>query len=143
MNLISDAARGPSMAALVKDETSCSVRRVAAPRAPGPREVVVRVAYAGLCRTDLYAAEGRLPTSVPVVLGHEGSGIVHAAGPRTRLRPGEPVTILPRVACGACPSCAAGLGPLDCDAPRRLGLDEDGVFAEYVKLPEASAASVP
>ena len=51
---------------------------------PGPGEVLIRVVAAGVCRTDLYAARGRLPVRDQVILGHEFSGVVDAVGPGVR-----------------------------------------------------------
>ena len=47
---------------------------------PGPREVVLRTAFAGLCHSDLHFIEGLFPIPTPVVLGHESSAIVEAVG---------------------------------------------------------------
>jgi len=99
------------------------------------------MAFAGICRTDLYAAEGRFPNMpARVVLGHEGAGVVARSSPHiAELNVGDPVTILPRVACRACSD------PLSCDHERaaKLGVDRDGVFADYVALPASSVRRVP
>jgi len=74
----------------------------------GPRagEVLVRVVAAGICHTDLRAHEGgALPTPRPVVLGHEGAGIVEMVGEGvTHVRPGDHV-VMSGSSCGHCPSC--------------------------------------
>lgn len=131
--------------ALSKDGSSCDVRRVPFPRLTNDDDLLVRFAWAGLCRTDLYAAEGRLPiATLPMVLGHEASGVVQAAktdGFASWV--GKRVTILPRVRCGACASCIEDGSPLACMSPKRLGLDRDGVFAEYGVLPASSVVEVP
>lgn len=112
---------------------------------PGPNDVIVRVAFAGICRTDLYAAEGRVATAPRVVLGHEASGVVAIAGERAGVRLGDPVTIVPLVACGSCAACAAARDgdPLACESPSRLGVDRDGVFASWVHVPASSVRVVP
>ncbi|MBW8483076.1 NAD(P)-dependent alcohol dehydrogenase [Actinomadura parmotrematis] len=71
---------------------------------PGPGELVVRIAGAGFCHTDLLgrAPGGRVPK--PVVLGHEGAGTVEAAGPGVAIAPGTPV-VLSFDSCGACADC--------------------------------------
>lgn len=74
----------------------------------GPRagEVRVRIVGAGVCHTDIVARDQLLPVPLPMVLGHEGSGIVEQVGPGvTSLAPGDRV-VLSFVSCGACPSCA-------------------------------------
>jgi aryl-alcohol dehydrogenase len=72
---------------------------------PGPDQVLVRLVATGICHTDAKAARPGGPVPHPVVLGHEGAGIVEATGARvTRLRPGDHV-VLTFASCGACPSC--------------------------------------
>ena len=48
---------------------------------PGPGEVAVRIEAAGLCHSDLSVISGTIPFPTPVVLGHEGAGVVEAVGP--------------------------------------------------------------
>jgi aryl-alcohol dehydrogenase/geraniol dehydrogenase (NAD+) len=76
--------------------------RVAAPRA---REVRVRLVATGVCHTDLVARDG-FPVPLPIVLGHEGAGIVESVGGEvTTLRPGDAV-VLSFASCGGCANCA-------------------------------------
>ena len=76
--------------------------------APRAGEVLVRIVGAGVCHTDIVARDQLLPVPLPVVLGHEGSGIVERVGPGvTTLAPGDRV-VMSFVSCGACPSCADG-----------------------------------
>jgi aryl-alcohol dehydrogenase len=76
--------------------------------APRPDEVVVRLVAAGLCHTDLSVRAGKLPSPFPVVLGHEGAGIVEEVGYRvTSVAPGDKV-LLSFTSCGACGNCLAG-----------------------------------
>lgn len=83
---------------------------------PGPGEVRVRVAAAGVCRSDLHVLHGTLPVPLPAVLGHEGAGVVESVGPGvTRVRPGDPVVFNWVPACGRCPYCRIGRPDL-CDA---------------------------
>lgn len=73
-----------------------------------PDEVLVDVAAAGICHTDLTARAGGFPTPFPVVLGHEGAGTVAAVGDRVAdLVPGDRVA-LSYASCGACVTCAQG-----------------------------------
>ena len=72
---------------------------------PGEGELLVRIVGAGLCHTDLVAAEGLLPISLPAVLGHEGSGVVEMVGAGvTKVKPGDKVAIT-FASCGHCPQC--------------------------------------
>jgi len=82
--------------------------------APGPGEVLVRIAAAGVCHSDLSVVDGNRARPVPMLLGHEASGHVTALGPGvTDLAIGQQVvmTFLPR--CGRCPGCATG-GRMPC-----------------------------
>ena len=76
---------------------------------PREDEVLVRIAGAGLCHTDLAARDQLVPSPFPIVLGHEGSGIVEKIGKRVqKVRPGDHV-VLSYVACGACGPCRKGM----------------------------------
>jgi len=78
----------------------------------GPRrgEVLVRVVAAGVCHTDLHLAEGKLGTGrTPMVLGHEGAGVVEAVGEGVaRVKPGDRVAFCFVPPCHTCRACAAG-----------------------------------
>lgn len=76
---------------------------------PGPHEVQLRTAYAGLCHTDLHFMEAQTPYPMPVVLGHESSGIVEAVGDEVRyVKPGDHVVTCLSVFCGTCEYCTTG-----------------------------------
>jgi S-(hydroxymethyl)glutathione dehydrogenase/alcohol dehydrogenase len=82
---------------------------------PGAGELLVEMKAAGVCHSDLHPARDEWPTRTPVVLGHEGAGIVRETGPGvTRTKPGDHVVLCWAPACGVCPSCAAGHAVL-CD----------------------------
>ena len=86
-------------------------------RKPGPREVLIRTAYAGLCHSDLHVIEGLFPYPLPAVLGHESSGIVEQTGSEvTHVQPGDHVITCLSVFCGACEHCLSGL-PAACSDP--------------------------
>jgi aryl-alcohol dehydrogenase len=73
--------------------------------APRDDEVLVRVVATGICHTDLVVRDGHLPTPQPVVLGHEGSGVVEQVGKNvTKVAPGDHV-VMTFNSCGGCPSC--------------------------------------
>ncbi|HEY8417101.1 MAG TPA: zinc-dependent alcohol dehydrogenase family protein [Limnochordales bacterium] len=96
---------------------------------PGPGEVLVRVAAAGVCHSDLSVVNGTRPRPVPMVLGHEGSGIVVDVGPGvTRVRPGDHVVFIFVPMCGKCAECLSGR-PYLCmpgQAANRAGTLVDG-----------------
>lgn len=76
---------------------------------PREGEVLVRIAGAGVCHSDLHVQRGEWPRQVPVVLGHEGSGEVVEVGPGvTDLRPGDHVVLSWIAPCGRCRWCLAG-----------------------------------
>ena len=81
----------------------------------GPRadELLVRIVATGICHTDLHAHEGRL-SPLPIVLGHEGAGVVEAVGAAVRGFAAGDHVVLSGSSCGACPNCAAGT-PSYCD----------------------------
>src|SRR5690606_28891313 len=99
-------------AAVVREQGSFSLDtvRIAPPR---DDEVLVRVVAAGLCHTDLVVRDQVYPVPLPIVLGHEGAGVVEAVGSRvTRVAPGDHVAMsfLP---CGHCRPCLDG-SPAGC-----------------------------
>ncbi|MEI8301667.1 MAG: Zn-dependent alcohol dehydrogenase [Burkholderiales bacterium] len=76
---------------------------------PGPREVLIRTAVAGLCHSDLHFMEGKWPWPAPAVLGHESSGIVEKVGRDvTYVKPGDHVITCLSVFCGHCEYCITG-----------------------------------
>lgn len=77
---------------------------------PKAHEALVRIAAAGVCHSDLHLAEGALGEGRwPMVLGHEGAGVVEAVGERvTHVRPGDRVALCFVPACGMCRQCRAG-----------------------------------
>ncbi len=95
-------------AAVVREPRGPFVTETLRLRAPEADEVVVRLVASGVCHTDAIVRNGDYPVPFPVVLGHEGAGIVEAVGPDVHcLAPGDHV-ILSFVSCGVCSTCAAG-----------------------------------
>ena len=87
--------------------------------APGAGEVLVEVMAAGVCHSDLHPARGDWPTRTPLVLGHEGAGVVREVGPGvTRVKPGDHVVLCWAPACGTCRPCLDGHAVL-CDRLER------------------------
>jgi alcohol dehydrogenase len=76
---------------------------------PGAGEVLVKIAAAGLCHSDLSVINGERPRPLPMALGHEASGIVMVCGPDvTDLVPGDHVVMVFMPSCGHCMPCAEG-----------------------------------
>ena len=92
---------------------------------PGPREVLVRTAAAGVCHSDMHFYNGTYPGLLPVVLGHESAGIVEEVGAAvTYVKPGDHVITCLSVFCGHCEYCLTGHMSL-CQEPEvRRGTDE-------------------
>jgi len=113
-------------------------------RAPKRGEVRVRVAYCGVCGSDVHAFEGRHPfISTPILQGHEFSGTVERVGAGVRgLKPGDRVTAEPSLTCGTCFSCRHGRYNI-CRRLRVLGCQAPGAFAEYITLPAHKAVKLP
>lgn len=101
----------------------------------GPRQVLVKIAAAGVCHTDLHAAEGDWPVkpSPPFIPGHEGVGHVAAAGREVRhVKEGDRVGVpWLYTACGHCRHCLGGWETL-CAEQQNTGYSVNGGFAEYV-----------
>ncbi|MEZ6015957.1 MAG: alcohol dehydrogenase catalytic domain-containing protein [Planctomycetota bacterium] len=141
-----NARRGATNCALVRRARGVSVEARAAPPAPGPDELSLRVLVAGLCRTDVSVARGALAVAEPRVIGHECAAIVEAVGAEVRhVAPGDVVTLVPLVGCGACDTCRAHAprGRWRCAAAQMLGVDRDGVFTERLVAPAACAVRAP
>jgi S-(hydroxymethyl)glutathione dehydrogenase/alcohol dehydrogenase len=95
---------------------------------PGPGEVRVRLSASGICATDLHAVTGEQPVlRFPVVLGHEGAGVVDMVGPAvTGLDVGDHVVIALYAECGECRQCLRGRSD-ECDSEwRRAGFAGEG-----------------
>lgn len=120
------------------------VESVAEPGRPGPGEVLIKVSKAALCGTDSAEwAHGPLLARPPVVLGHEFTGQVIAAGSDvTGFPDGTRVVSGAGISCGRCEWCAEGRTNL-CASYQTLGLHRDGGLAEYVLSPAAICRPVP
>jgi S-(hydroxymethyl)glutathione dehydrogenase/alcohol dehydrogenase len=92
---------------------------------PGPRELRVRTAAAGVCHSDLHFVEGLYRFPTPGVLGHESAGIVEEVGEQVRyVKPGDRVITCLSVFCGHCEHCLEGRPSLCSGEETRRGRDE-------------------
>jgi propanol-preferring alcohol dehydrogenase len=112
---------------------------------PGPGEVLIKVAGAGACHSDLHLMErppGGLGFALPFTLGHENAGWVEALGPGVRdLDVGEPVAVYGPWGCGRCPACRRS-AENHCENAAQIGargggLGRDGGMAPYMLIPAA------
>lgn len=106
-----------------------------------PGEVLIKVAYAGVCGSDMFIYQGTHPRAkAPLVIGHEFSGTI-VQGHHT-LPKGTPVTVYPLLSCGHCEPCRNGYAHV-CNTLKLIGIDCDGGMAEYVKVPEDKIVPIP
>lgn len=130
---------------------------------PGPGELRIKVAAAGLCHSDLSVINGDRPRALPLALGHEASGVVDGVGQGvTRFAPGDHVVLVFAPSCGQCLPCAEGR-PALCDPAavaggkgtllsgakriRRNGGTIDhhvgvSAFSDYVVIDQGSAVKI-
>jgi S-(hydroxymethyl)glutathione dehydrogenase/alcohol dehydrogenase len=105
------------MRALVLEDYGATPRvETVTMREPGPFEVDVRIMASGVCHSDWHVVTATLPLPMPLVLGHEGSGVVERVGSGvTRVKPGDAVVLSWIPACGVCYWCQRGQAEL-CEA---------------------------
>ena len=124
------------------------VTEVPEPALADPHDVIVKIAGAGICRTDLHILQGELAAAfepaLPYTLGHENAGWVHSVGPAVaHLAPGDPVIVHPAVTCGVCPACRAGVD-MHCPTWRFPGVDgRHGGYAELLRTSARSVVKLP
>src|SRR5260370_36647715 len=141
------------LAAVFHDRLDIRVEEWPAPPKPPPVGSPVAVSYCGTCGTD--PAESLrgpvvIPThphsltggKAPLVLGHEGTGVVVAAGPGVNIAVGARVGMENSVGCERCPACLSGNRQL-CPQLAVMGLMLDGALAEAVNVPATMCAQVP
>lgn len=113
---------------------------------PGPDEVLLRIAGAGVCGGDLHRFRGRISVSpLPRIIGHRISGIVEKCGSGVpeSVRTGMRVVVLTRYSCGSCRNCVRGKDNL-CMAPNwELSRGFYGGFAEFIVVPYQSLIELP
>lgn len=124
---------------------SLAVRDMPKPE-PGPGEVLIQIKATGICHTDVTILmneyKGRKPVPIPIILGHEGAGIVVENGRATYYKVGERVAIQPLSGCGKCYNCKNGDENM-CTDWKHIGITCNGTFAEYVTVPEKSLHLLP
>lgn len=111
---------------------------------PKENEILIKVSVCGVCHTDLDAFEGRLPTKLPVVPGHQVVGIVSELGSGvSKYKIGDKVGVTWLYSsCGKCNFCKTGQENL-CDKAKWTGKDADGGYAEYMIIGEDYAYPIP
>lgn len=108
----------------------------------GPDDVLVRVAYCGICGSDVPRYFNGAVHAYPQVLGHEFSGVIAAAGDRvTTVAVGDRVAVAPLIPCHECSECLAGRPSL-CPRYSFVGSRQQGALAEFVCVPAINAVPV-
>ena len=141
------------IAAVYHGRHDIRVQEWPAPPSPPPGWVTVAITYCGICGTDIdeyLHGPVVIPTSphpltgaqAPLVLGHEGAGVVLAAGAGSGIDPGTRVGLENSVGCGHCPACLSGNRQL-CPQLAVMGLMMDGALAESVNVPASMCAAMP
>jgi L-iditol 2-dehydrogenase len=114
----------------------------AVPR-PGPGQALIRVAFCGVCGSDIPRVFVTGTYSFPTVPGHEFSGTVESLGGGVEgFQYGDQVTAFPLLWCGRCPACERGRYA-QCSNYDYLGSRSDGAFAEYVAAPARNLVKLP
>jgi NAD+-dependent secondary alcohol dehydrogenase Adh1 len=118
------------------------------PEVTAPHDVVVRVGGAGLCRTDLHIRDGwfapAVATELPLVLGHENAGWVHAVGSAVEtVAVGDAVICHPQLSCGYCAACRRGDDMRCARGMDFTGLTRPGGFAELLRTSERGVLKLP
>ena len=117
---------------------------------PGPGEVLLKMAAAGICGSDLhyYQDGGFGPVRVrePIIPGHEAAGVVEQVGADVKLKPGTLVAVNPSQPCGHCEYCRKAM-PIHCLEMRFMGSamrlpHEQGMFREWFVVPEKQCFEV-
>jgi (R,R)-butanediol dehydrogenase / meso-butanediol dehydrogenase / diacetyl reductase len=117
----------------------------ATPEPPAAGQVQIKIAYTGLCGTDLHILHGNMDARVitPLIFGHEMSGTISALGPGVEgWSVGEPVTVMPLDWDGTCPACLAGNQHI-CQNLNFIGIDSPGSLQGYWNVPTGTLVALP
>jgi len=112
---------------------------------PGRKQLLIKVAACGVCRTDLEYLKGKVPVpkGFPIILGHEPAGTVVEVGAEVQnFKSGQRVLVVPTVPCKECALCRSGRENL-CSKAEVIGANRDGAFAEYLVAPAHSVYPLP
>lgn len=108
------------------------------------KEVLLRVGACGICGTDLHFYRGEWRVKTPLIPGHEFSGVIEEVGPGAEwLERGSRVVAEPNITCGYCYYCRMERRNFYCSNIKATGVDVDGAFAEYVKVPALNVYEFP
>jgi len=114
-------------------------------RKPGPDEVRLKVAFCGICGTDLHIYKGGMDkrVAIPQVIGHEMSGEIAELGSNVKgWAVGDRVVVRPLHPCGSCPACKAGHAHV-CYNLKFLGIDTPGALQSSWTVPAHTLHRIP
>lgn len=131
----------------INDRQWVHYQAVPDPEIAHPREVIVRIGGAGVCRTDLHVIEGLWEeisqVSLPYIMGHENAGWVESVGSGvTAFKPGDAVICHPLVTCGHDLACRRG-HDMQCEDQAFPGLTRDGGYADLLRTHERTLVRLP
>ncbi|WP_299643255.1 alcohol dehydrogenase catalytic domain-containing protein [uncultured Ruegeria sp.] len=131
-------------AAYYRGDKTFTVETTEVPQ-PKPGEVLLKIAYCGICGTDMHVYHGNMDARVGLnrIVGHEMSATVAELGEGVSgFDMGQKVVVRPLAACGNCPACAEGYSHI-CHNLQFLGLDTDGAMQEYWSVPAETLHVLP
>jgi L-iditol 2-dehydrogenase len=131
------------MKALVLTQNKVLVyKEIPDPARPGPGWALIKVAFSGICNSDIHRGFGGGAYHYPLVMGHEFSGTVEEPADGGRFVRGARVTVFPLIPCGTCIPCQTG-DFAQCVSYDYLGSRRDGAFAPLVWAPDANLVPLP
>jgi 2-desacetyl-2-hydroxyethyl bacteriochlorophyllide A dehydrogenase len=132
------------MKSLVWEAAQLMVMRDVEQPTPAEDEVLIQVAYAGICGSELSGYLGHNALRVPpLVMGHEFSGTIVSAGAAVEgFATGQAVTVNPMIYCGSCGYCQRGQHHL-CTRRSLIGAARPGAYAEYLTAPAKMVSALP
>lgn len=138
------------MEAVLFDGKSLSLKyekNYAMPKITNDEDVLVKVAYSGVCGTDLHIIQGEFPASKerPLPLGHEFSGVIVDVGKKCIFKKGQNIVVDPNRACNLCDFCRNGNYQycLTAGINSTIGIWRDGGWAQYCIVPQDQVFPLP
>ena len=128
---------------LIPEANKAKLEEVDEPK-PGPGEVSLKIAYCGICGSDLHAFKGDHPfVPLPATPGHEFSGKIASIGEHVLdFNVGDRVTVEPSLVCGKCYNCKIGRYNI-CNELSVMGCQGDGAMADYLVVPADKVIPIP
>ena len=129
-------------ALVLKKDKELEYTDIADPQKPGPDWALIRIAFSGICNSDIHRGFGAGAYRYPLVMGHEFSGTIDEPAATGKFPRGARVTAFPLIPCRRCLPCQTG-DFAQCTDYDYLGSRRDGAFAERVWAPDANLFAVP